>query len=93
MSNPHDEVCLDYLQPEFADARLVFTVEGKSEEEAANFLETIWQFNNNRDIEKWDNRREAAAEAERLAKENETIEEERQCTLREQETKAAKLEE
>ena len=93
MSNPHDEVCPDYLQPEFADARLVFTVEGKSEEEAANFLETIWQFNNNRDIEKWDNRREAAAEAERLAKENETIEEERQRTLREQETEAAKLEE
>ena len=93
MSNPNDEVCPDYLQPEFAEARLIFTVEGKSEEEAAIFLETIWQFNNARDIVRWDNQCEAEAEAERLAKVNETREEERQRILHEQEADTARQEE
>ena len=93
MSNPHDEVCPDYLQPEFAKAWLVFTVGGKSEEEAAVFLETIWQFNNTRDIEKWDNKHEAEAKANYLAKENETLEEERQHILHEQEAETARQEE
>ncbi|KIK87037.1 hypothetical protein PAXRUDRAFT_121306, partial [Paxillus rubicundulus Ve08.2h10] len=85
MSNLHNEVCPDYLQPEFVEAWLVFTVEGKLEEEAAAFLETIWQFNNARDIEKWDNQCEVEVEANRLAKENKTLEEERQHILQEQE--------
>ena len=93
MYNPHDEVCPDYLQQEFAEARLVFTVEGKSEEEAAIFLETIWQFNNARDIVKLDNQREAEAEASCLARENKTLEEERLRILREQEIETAKREE
>ncbi|KIK74997.1 hypothetical protein PAXRUDRAFT_19358 [Paxillus rubicundulus Ve08.2h10] len=69
MSNPHNEVCPDYLQPEFTKAQLVFTVEGKSEEESVVFLKTIWQFNNARDIEKWDGQCEVEAEANHLAKE------------------------
>ena len=93
MSNPDDKFCLDYLQPEFAKARLIFTVEGKSKEEAAIFLETIWQFNNTRDIMRWDNQHKAETEVEHLAKVNKTHEEERQCILYEQEAITAKLEE
>ncbi|KIK75192.1 hypothetical protein PAXRUDRAFT_173507, partial [Paxillus rubicundulus Ve08.2h10] len=77
VSNPHDKVCPDYLQPEFAGAWLVFTVKGKLKEEVVAFIKTIWQFNNARDIEKWDNQSEVEAEANCLAKENETLEEER----------------
>ncbi|KAF8836641.1 hypothetical protein BDN67DRAFT_983784 [Paxillus ammoniavirescens] len=75
MSNLYNEVCPDYLQLAFTEARLIFTVEGKSEGEAAAFLETIWH--NAKDIGKWDNQHEAEVEANRLAKENETLEEER----------------
>ena len=42
---------------------------------------------------RWDNQREVEAEAERLAKANETLEEERQRILREQEAETAKQEE
>lgn len=93
MSNLNDEVCPDYLQPEFAEARLIFMVKGKSEEEADIFLETIWQFNNTRDIVKWDNQHKVEADVEYLAKANETLKEEKQCILYEQEAEAAKQEE
>ncbi|KIK79782.1 hypothetical protein PAXRUDRAFT_160331 [Paxillus rubicundulus Ve08.2h10] len=93
MSNPYNGVCPDYLQLEYTEAQPVFTVEGRLEEEAAAFLKTIWQFNNARDIVKWDNQCEAEVEVNRLAKENETLEEERQRILQEQEVEMASQEE
>ena len=35
MANPHHDVCPNYLLPEFEEARLLFTVEGKTDVQAA----------------------------------------------------------
>ena len=51
MANPHLERCPDYMLPEFQEARFVFTVDGKTEEEAAAYLRSIWQINHDRAVE------------------------------------------
>ena len=48
------EYCQNYLLPEFKEARLLFTVEGKTDVQAAALLRNIWDFNNNKAIETWD---------------------------------------
>ena len=54
MANPHHDVCPNYLLPEFEEAHLLFTVEGKTNAQAAALLRNIWDFNNNKAIETWD---------------------------------------
>ncbi|KAF8549124.1 hypothetical protein OG21DRAFT_1526029 [Imleria badia] len=48
------QVCPDYVLPEFEDARLIFTVDGKTKEEAAVVLRNLWNINYTRDIENWE---------------------------------------
>ncbi|KIK76808.1 hypothetical protein PAXRUDRAFT_17927 [Paxillus rubicundulus Ve08.2h10] len=48
MTNPHKEECLNHMLPEFKEARLLFMVEGKTDEEAAALLSNLWDFNNNK---------------------------------------------
>ncbi|KAF8836270.1 hypothetical protein BDN67DRAFT_1014839 [Paxillus ammoniavirescens] len=93
MTNPHEDECLNHMLPEFEEARLLFTVEGKTDEEAAALLSNLWDFNNNKAKLAWD--RQWAAEAEARQEERERLgqEAERQRLLREQEEEQAKQEE
>ncbi|KIJ06102.1 hypothetical protein PAXINDRAFT_20692, partial [Paxillus involutus ATCC 200175] len=93
MTNPHEEECPNYMLPEFEEARLLFTVEGKTDEEAAALLSNLWDFNNNKAKLVWV--RERAAEIEARQEEHERTEQEagRQRLLREQEEEQAKQEE
>ncbi|KIJ12428.1 hypothetical protein PAXINDRAFT_14752 [Paxillus involutus ATCC 200175] len=93
MTNPHEEECPNYMLPEFEEARLLFTVEGKTDEEAAALLSNLWDFNNNKAKLVWV--REHAAEIEARQEEHERTEQEagRQRLLREQEEEQAKQEE
>ena len=93
MANPHHDICPNYLLPEFEEARLLFTVEGKTDAQAAALLRNIWDFNNNKAIETWDQRRAEEIEAQQENRERLEQEEERTCLLREQEEEQAKLEE
>ncbi|KAG9310655.1 hypothetical protein JVU11DRAFT_9235 [Chiua virens] len=45
MNNPDPEAEPDFTLPEYTDARLIFTVEGKTDEEAAAPLKEVWHFN------------------------------------------------
>ena len=84
MANPHLEECPDYGQPEFDEAQLFFTVDGKTDEEAAILLQNMWHFNNNKAIAEWDRQR---------IREEFEVEEERRRVLREAEEEQAKQEE
>ena len=64
MANPHHDICPNYLLPEFEEARLLFTVEGKTDAQAAALLRNIWDFNNNKAIETWDQRHAEEIEAQ-----------------------------
>ena len=65
MADPYQEICPDYALPEFEEAQLIFTLDGKTKEEAVIFLRNLWNVKNTRDIEIWDCQRAADAEAER----------------------------
>jgi len=65
MADPTRERCPDYALPEFDDERVVFTVDGKTEEEAVEILRALWTIHHARSVEDWENQREANAEEER----------------------------
>ncbi|KAG9310696.1 hypothetical protein JVU11DRAFT_9290 [Chiua virens] len=93
MANPHLEVEPDYILPEFADARLIFTVEGKTDAQAAALLREVWRFNHQKACETWDQVRQAEEEEEeeRLARQAEqrqiNQEQEKQLALQEERKK------
>ncbi|KAN0088657.1 hypothetical protein V8E55_005714 [Tylopilus felleus] len=81
MANPHYDECPDYMLPEFKEAHLLFTVEGKSNQEAADF-------SNTKAIKAWDQQCTQEIEAQQEDHKRKEQEEERQCLLREQEEQA-----
>ena len=93
MANPHLEECPDYRQPEFEEARLLFTVDGKTDAEAALLLQNIWNFNNGKAIAEWDRRLAAEVEERQRLQEELEVEEEGQRVLREAEEEQVKQEE
>ncbi|KAG9309767.1 hypothetical protein JVU11DRAFT_10141 [Chiua virens] len=48
MANPHLEAELDYALLEFDNARLIFTVEGRTDAQAATILLKVWHFNHHK---------------------------------------------
>ncbi|KIK77764.1 hypothetical protein PAXRUDRAFT_17279 [Paxillus rubicundulus Ve08.2h10] len=93
MTNPHEEECPNHMLPEFKEARLLFTVEGKTDEEAAALLSNLWDFNNNKAKLVWDQQWAAEAEAQQEECEHLGQEAERQHLLCKQEEEQAKQEE
>ena len=69
MADPTREQCPDYALPWFDDERLVFTVDGKTDEEAVEILRALWTIHHARDVKAWKNQREANAEEERQRRE------------------------
>ena len=63
MADPNKEICLDYTLPEFGDAHLLFTVDGKTDEEVATLLKNLWNLKNAKDIENWEQQCAAKAQA------------------------------
>ncbi|KAF8546457.1 hypothetical protein OG21DRAFT_1426972 [Imleria badia] len=93
MADPNLEVCPDYALPEFEDERLIFTLDGKAEEEAIALLRNLWGLSNARDIEAWERQRAADAEVKRQHIELARQQVEQQRALRAQEEADAKKEE
>ena len=62
MADPNKAICPDYMLPEFGDARLLFTVDGKTDKKAAMLLKNLWNLKNAKDIENWE--QQCAAEAQ-----------------------------
>jgi hypothetical protein len=93
MADPNRNICPDYKEPEYDDAHIIFTVEGKTDAEAAAILRNLWRFNNTKAIEAWDRQREAETEARCQQEEQEEQEEERLRARREAEEEEAKQEE
>ena len=54
MDNPHSNVQPDYMLPEYNAARLVLTIEGKTNKEAASFLKEVWKSTNKKACVEWD---------------------------------------
>ena len=65
MADPNQEVCPNYALPEFDDARLLFTVDGKTDEEAVTLLKNLWNLRNTKNIENRERQRAAEAQAAR----------------------------
>ena len=93
MANPHHDECPDYMLQEFEEARLFFTVEGKTDQEAAALLRSLWDFNHNKVIVAWDRQRAEEIEAQLEIREQAEQDVERQHLLREQEEEQTKQEE
>ena len=93
MANPHHDECPDYMLQEFEEARLFFTVEGKTDQEAAALLRSLWDFNHNKAIVAWDRQHTEEIEAQLEIHEQAEQDVERQCLLREQEEEQTKQEE
>ena len=91
--NPHLEAQPDYALPEFADAILIFTVEGKSDLEAPAQLMEVWRFSHERACALWD--QEQANQARILREEHERLyrEEEQARAAWEQEQELSRQEE
>ncbi|KAF9227994.1 hypothetical protein BS17DRAFT_774613 [Gyrodon lividus] len=70
MANLYQEHAPDYMLDEFTEVRLIFTVDGKTDEEAAAILLNIWQFNNAKAWEAWDCERENWAQVVRDVQEH-----------------------
>ena len=93
MLNPHLEESLDYLTLDFKETCLIFTVEGRTDEQATVVLRNIWLFNNAKDIEVW-NRQQEEDLAERWHQQEQAeLDDEQQCILHKEEAKQAKQEE
>ena len=93
MADPTQEWCPDYALPEFDDKRLVFTVDGKTDQEAVEILRSLWTIHHARNIENWENQCEASAEEERQRCEQAEQAEEQQRVLQLEEEEEAKKEE
>ena len=91
MANPHFDECLDYLSPDFEEAWLMFTVDMKTDKEAALILRNLWIFSNAKAIEAWD--RQCAAENEERQFQLAQAEQEEEClhVLHEEQAEQAKL--
>ena len=87
MADPTRERCPDYALPRFDDERLVFTVDGKMDEEAVEILRALWTIHHARDVEAWENQREANTEEERQRREQaeQAVEQQRALQLKEEE--------
>ena len=93
MADPNCKHCPDFVLPEFEDERLIFTVDGKIDEEAIKVLRALWVINHNRDIENWDHQHEAQAVEERLQLEQTKFKAQQQHTHLLKEEEEAKKEE
>ena len=93
MANPHFDECPDYLLPDFEEAWLMFTVDGKTDEEAALILRNLWIFSNAKAIEAWDQQHMAENEERQLQLAQAEQEEECLHALCEEEAEQAKLDE
>ena len=93
MADPTRERCPDYALPEFDNERTVFTVDGKTNEEAVEILRALWTIQHKRDIEGWERWQEANAEDERQCREQAELEAEQQRALRLEEEEEAMKEE
>ncbi|KAF8836643.1 hypothetical protein BDN67DRAFT_1014515 [Paxillus ammoniavirescens] len=93
MTNPREEECLNHMLPEFEEACLLFTLEGKTDEKVAALLSNLWDFNDNKAKLVWDRKQAAEAEAWQEERKHLGQEAERQCLLCEQEEEQAKQEE
>ncbi|KAF9218816.1 hypothetical protein BS17DRAFT_719493 [Gyrodon lividus] len=77
MADTYQEHAPDYMQDNFTEAHLIFTLDGKTDKEAAAILLNIWQFNNAKAREAWDRKREDQAQAVRDMQEHTEQEAER----------------
>jgi len=75
MANPRNDECPDYLDPEFEEACLFFTIEGKTDQEAAALLRNVWIFSNAKATEAWD--RQCADEAQVLIDNQQLLDQEK----------------
>jgi len=54
MADPNQDVCPDYMSPEYAEDCLIFTIERKTDAEAAAVLRNLWRVNNTKAIATWE---------------------------------------
>jgi uncharacterized membrane protein len=54
MADPTQEHCLDYALAEFDNEHIIFTVDGKTDEEAVEILRVLWTIHHARDIGRWE---------------------------------------
>jgi hypothetical protein len=54
MADPTRERCPDYMLAEFDNECIVFTVDGKTDEEAVEILRALWTIHHVRDIGRWE---------------------------------------
>ncbi|KIK91510.1 hypothetical protein PAXRUDRAFT_13759 [Paxillus rubicundulus Ve08.2h10] len=93
MANPHELEIPDYTMNEYAEARAMFTADGKSNAETALILANVWRFNNAHDCQLWDRQQETLEEV-RLLEHARAVElEEQERAVREEEEELAKCEE
>ena len=93
MADPTRKRCPDYALPEFEDERLVFTFDGKTDEEAVEVLRALWTIHHARDVEAWERQCEVNAEEERHRRELAEQEAEQQRAVQLEEEEEAKKEE
>ncbi|KAG9314869.1 hypothetical protein JVU11DRAFT_3968 [Chiua virens] len=62
MNNPHLKAQPNFSLQDYVDARLIFMVEGKTDEEATALLKEVWHFNHYRAIAAWDQQRRTEQE-------------------------------
>jgi putative sterol carrier protein len=93
MADPTRERCPDYTLAEFDNERIVFTVDGKTDEEAVEILRALWTIHHARDIGRWERQHEIVAEEEEQRREQVEQEAEQQCALQLEEEEEAKKEE
>jgi hypothetical protein len=93
MADPTRERCPDYALAEFDNERIVFTVDGKTDEEAVEILRALWTIHHARDIGRWERQCEIVAEEEEQRREQAEQEAEQQRALQLEEEEEAKKEE
>ena len=93
MADPNKEICPNYVLPEFADVQLLFTVDSKTDEEAAVLLKNLWNLKNTKDIGNWERLCAAEAQAARQVVELTEQEAEQWWVLQDTEEAEAKKEE
>lgn len=93
MADPMPERCPDYALPDFDDERLVFTVDGRTNEEAIEILRALWTIHHARDVDTWERQRLVNTEEEQQRREQAEQEAERQRTLQLEEEEETKKEE
>ena len=85
MANPHHDEHPDYMLQELEEAHLFFTVKGKTDQEVAALLQSLWDFNHNKVIVARDHQHIEEIEAQLEICKQAEQDAERQHLLREQE--------